>query len=207
MQSLAAAFHLLRVNPGHLAVLTMKSWAALPVRESSPNRGRWVDAIVEMGGGDDEDAPAWCAYAVWAAWHSACHAIGLKLVQPTSGGVIRSWHKAPEHTRILHSDVVSGKEVLQPGDIMIRTREAKHVERVLNGSTVPGHTELFVRFDPDSGLTNTLADWIHTAGGNTNEAGSADGQGVYDKVEGIRIDDPRLVGWIRPDFEQLVTSG
>lgn len=177
----------LREYPELFAVMTARSFAKMDVRETGHNRGRWVDAIIEMGGGDDDDAPAWCSYFVWACWHNACLALGLKLDSRTSGGVTRSWHKNPAGQYKIEDAKI--------GDLMIRVRDPNHVGRVLNGNNVPGHTEIIVKIRPDG--------WIHTIGGNTISEDSAEGNGVFEKERGIHKDDPRIIGALRPSYTKL----
>jgi hypothetical protein len=197
----AAAFARLRAEPGTVAAMVMRSWAALGVREDGgKNRGRWVDAIVEMGGGDDEDAPAWCALACCAAWYTACHALGLHPRVVASGGVARLWQRQTVDTATLIpvSAVREGAQLL-PGDILIRGRDEAGARRIAAGQSAYGHAELVVRHVVG-------AEWIHTAGGNTTGGDSAEGDGVYDKPRGHRVDDARIVGFVRPLVRALVSA-
>jgi hypothetical protein len=91
----------------------------------------------------------------------------------------------------IHVDAVrSGAIKLQPGDIYCRARDAADAVKVHAGRRVLGHAELVVRDTGDG--------WLHTAGGNTDGSDDRDGDGVYDKPRGIRLDDPRLIGFVRP---------
>jgi hypothetical protein len=177
----------LRQHPELTAVMAARSFAKMNVVEQSHNRGRWVDAIIEMGGGDDDDAPAWCAYFAWGCWHMGCLTLGLELDSRTSGGVIRSWHKNPDAQYNIRD--------AKMGDLMIRVRDEDDVEKVLEGGTVPGHTELIVDISADG--------WVHTIGGNTISEDSAEGNGVFEKKRGIHVDDPRIIGALRPKTKRL----
>lgn len=185
----------MRANPNIIMAQIARSYAAMEVRESGRNRGRWVDAITHMGGGDCRDAGAWCAYFAWACAHQAGLATGHKLVSKTSGGVVRSWLKNPD-AQITPADIKSGRETLQPGDIMVRVRRPEDLEKVYQGSTALGHAEVVIRATDAQGF-------IHTVGGNTNGEDSAEGDGVYEKIHGIHIDDARLIGFIRPQWQKL----
>lgn len=186
-----------RANPGVHAALTMRTWAAMRVRETRANRGRWVDPIISLAGGDPGDAPAWCAYAAWSAWHVAAMALGMRVTSRTSGSVAQSWLlQAGTPGQIHIDDVRSGKVKLQPGDIYIRTRSAADTATVHAGRRALGHAEIVIRDCGDG--------WLHTAGGNTDSGDSRDGDGVHDKPRGIRLDDPRLVGFVRPVCEVLL---
>lgn len=71
------------------------------VRETSPNRSTWVDAIVTLGGGTPENASPWCARFV-----GACRTVSAWLAGPTfpefpmSGGAIRTYQKAHQSNRL-----------------------------------------------------------------------------------------------------------
>jgi len=196
----AAAFACLRAEPGTVAAMVMRSWAALGVREDGgKNRGRWVDAIIEMGGGDDEDAPAWCALACCAAWYTACHALGLHPRVAASGGVARLWQRQTVETAtLIPVSAVREGAALQAGDILIRGRDEAGARRIAAGQSAYGHAELVVRY--------AGGEWIHTAGGNTTGGDSAEGDGVYDKPRGHRVDDARIVGLVRPLVRTLVSA-
>lgn len=184
---IAAALRTLQRVPGVVAVLVARSFAMMEVREHGHNRGRWVSAIIRLGGGDDDDAPAWCAYFGWACWHIAALALGCRVVSYTSGGVARSWIRAHEGDRVTGTP--------QPGDLMCIVRDARHVATVHAGGTMPGHMEIVRRVNGDG--------TIDTIGGNTTGGDSAEGDGVYEHRGVYRLDDPRLIGFIRPRIERL----
>lgn len=185
---ISQALHTLQRAPGVVAVLVARSFALMQVREHGSNRGRWVDAIVEIGGGDDEAAGAWCAYFGWACWHIAALALGYRVTSRTSGGVVRSWHYATEDERVTGTP--------RPGDLMCIVRNPEHLPAVRRGETVPGHMEI-VRRVYDSGMIDTI-------GGNTTGGDSAEGDGVYTHESLYSVYDPRLIGFIRPTLKRLV---
>lgn len=186
----AALLELVR-NPGIVATRVGMTWAAMDVREEAgSNRGRWVDAIVEIGGGDDDDAPAWCMYFVWACWHVACLSLGLELVSRTSGSVISSWHRATDGERV-DGDPIAG-------DILCRVRSVDDLAGVLAGGWAPGHAEIVIR---------TRADGvIETVGGNTFSEDGAEGDGVYIHRQTYTRNDPRLLGFIRPTVRRCARN-
>jgi len=185
---ISQALHTLQRAPGVVAVLVARSFALMQVRERGSNRGRWVDAIVEIGGGDDEAAGAWCAYFGWACWHIAALALGCRVTSRTSGGVVRSWHRATEAERIYQTP--------RPGDLMCIVRNPAHLSAVRQGQTVPGHMEIVRRVYGDGSLD--------TIGGNTTGGDSAEGDGVYIHRKVYTLSDPRLIGFIRPTLKRLV---
>lgn len=194
MTTEAAALMYLRQHPYLLAYATMDSWARRGVKESSHNAGRDVSAIIQSGGGDPDERPAWCAYAACDAWIRGCDAAGVRPDFVTSGGCARLWHRNPT-LQITIDQVRSGQVVLRPGDIYIRGRDAAAGARIRNGGTDLGHC----------GLTRVLRKdlWISTAEGNTDSEDSREGDGVYRKIKGVSLDDPRLVGFIRPKWKNL----
>ena len=178
-------------NPGVVAARVGMTWAEMDVREElGSNRGRWVDAIVEIGGGDDEAAPAWCMYFCWACWHVAGLGLGLEVTSRTSGSVIPSWHRATDEERV-DGDPIAG-------DILCRVRDVDDLAAVLAGGWAPGHAEIVIRTRPDGG--------IETVGGNTFDEDGAEGDGVYIHRQTYTRDDPRLLGFIRPTVRRCTRN-
>ena len=199
-----------------LATLTIQSWAAEGVRESDgKNRGPVVDAIHEIAGGDDEDAAAWCARAVQAAWRIAGWATGQALDAriSRSGSVFYLLHTT--HRRLpssaLRCEHIGSKtpgEVveaftrdLRPGDALIRYTVRPGFEGVPfegreRSMTHLGHTEIVCATYSDG--------YVDTIGGNTRgQTDSRDGDGVYLHRRMYSVRDPRVVGFVRPVFGPL----
>jgi hypothetical protein len=183
-------------NPGSIAILFASGLAKIKVREQGQNRGRWVDAIIELGGGDDaegnEDGSAWCAYFVNACLWTGALVTQRKLLTKTSGGVTKSYNNLKPEERISVEDVKSGGVKLQPGDVFYRVRDASKRDSVRMGSNTLGHEGFAIRLRGDG--------WIVTIEGNTDSGDSAEGSGVFMKMQGIHIDDPRLIAFGRPTF-------
>lgn len=183
----------LRRNPELLAVQWARSLAAMGVREDGGhNRGRWVDAIVAIAGYDPDDAHSWCAMFACAAMLSGGLASGMRPRMHITGGVARLWQRSAREGALLIpiAAVREGAE-LRPGDIMIRGRDEAGARRMERGESAYGHTEIVVRHGHR---------WLHTVGGNTTSGDSAEGDGVYDKPRGCDLQDPRLVGFVRPGW-------
>lgn len=188
------------------ALATMLAWAQEGVRESDgPNRGPVVDAIHELAGGDDEDAAAWCARAVQAAWRIAGWAT-LQRLDPAvsrSGSVfylLHETHKRAPELCILSHDVTFPTAEIKPGDAMIRYSVAPEFLDVpvwerKRSMTKSAHVELVVRVHPDG--------WLDTVGGNTDADDARDGDGVYLHRRRYSINEPRVVGFVRPRFLPL----
>lgn len=210
------AFSDLHSNAPLLATLTMHSWAAERVRESDgKNRGPVVDAIHEIAGGDDEDAAAWCARAVQAAWRIAGWATGQALDPriSRSGSVFYMLHttlrRLPssalrcDHIGAYTPDhaVEAFTRALRPGDALIRYSMRSGFDGVAfderkRSMTHKGHTEIVLA---------TYADGcVDTIGGNTRgDTDSRDGDGVYVHRRLYSVRDPRVVGFVRPVFAPL----
>jgi len=211
-----SAFNDLHSNAPLLATLTMTSWAAERVRESDgKNRGPVVDAIHEIAGGDDEDAAAWCARAVQAAWRIAGWATGQALDPriSRSGSVFHLLHTtfrripscALRCDHIGADTPVDAVEAfvrdLRPGDALIRYSMRSGFEGVAfaerkRSMTHLGHTEIVVA---------TYADgYVDTVGGNTRgDTDSRDGDGVYVHRRMYCVREERVVGFVRPVFAPL----
>lgn len=184
---IASAMKALADVPGVVAARVGVSWARLGVRETDgANRGRWVDAIVEIGGGDDERADPWCMFFAWACWHVAGLALGRRVVSRTSGSVISSWHRATAAER---------QTVPRVGDILCRVRKVSDLEAVRAGQWAPGHAEIVIRV-LDGGQ-------LWTVGGNTFDEDGAEGDGVHLHRSTYTLADPRLIGFIRPTLDRL----
>jgi hypothetical protein len=174
-------------QPGILAVRAALTFASMNVREETgANRGRWVDAIVELGGGDDEAAPAWCMLFCWACWHIAALALGLEVTSRTSGSVVSSWHRATDAERVTGNP--------RAGDLLLRVRDAEDLATVRAGGWCPGHAEIVVRCD-DAGK-------LVTVGGNTFDEDGAEGDGVYIHRSTYTMNDDRIIGFIRPSVKR-----
>lgn len=160
------------------------------VREHGRNSGVDVDKYIKSGAGDVDADPPWCQYfAYWAA-ASAAERLGGKTTSPRTGGVVRCWLKSEEtgSLRILPADVLNGSVELQAGDQMCRVRNNKpqDVAKVHAGQARQGHTGIVERVDGST---------VYTIEGNTNKAGSREGDGVYRKT--IDLGSDVLIGFIR----------
>lgn len=197
---IARAYGVVRAHPGLVAARTMLSWCDLRVREDAgQNRGRVVDAI-QLIGGTTRLGEAWCLRAAYAAWHAAGWALGQRPnvvdgeVEDT-GGTAKAWIRTHDDHKIPVDAAIDGRRSLLPGDIMIRVRDPDDREAVRGGHYRPGHAEIVTRQHTDG--------WLDTAGGNTSSRGSAEGQGCFRHPRGIHIEDPRILGFLRPEMEAL----
>jgi len=184
---IAHAFGQLARVPGVIAARVGITLARMHVREVSANRGRWINAMAEINGHDDEAAGAWCAHFAWFCWQVAALVVGCRVVSRTSGSVVSSWHKATDAERV--------EGTPRPGDIALRVRDVSDLAGVLAGGWAYGHAMIVVRVHADGAI-----DIVH---GNTDGSGGAEGDGVYYERRAYRMDDPRLIGFIRPTLERV----
>jgi hypothetical protein len=212
-------FQKISVPASMTAVSTMLSWAAEEVREDEgKNRGSVVDAIHEIGYGDDEDAAPWCARAVQAAWRIAGWST-MQRLDPRisrSGSVFYMLHSTFERipSCALRCDYIGTDtsddvveafcERLRPGDALIRYSMKPEFEDVLfesrrRSQTHKGHTEIVSNIYPDG--------FVDTVGGNTmSQTDSRDGDGVFIHSRMYNVREERVVGFVRPVFGPIHPS-
>ena len=172
---------------------------ALEVREvGGANRGPKVEAYLKaanLGPGNP-----WCA--AFVAWNVA-KAMGVEKPPPwTSGSAITTWQRGSR--KLKPEDKATGLEAgasakVKPGWIWVRAKDAIGANAARKGQWVQGHCGIVVEVD---------ASGFHTVEGNTNAAGSREGDGVYRKLH--RWDDEaiigRTVGWFDPDATEALRN-
>lgn len=168
-------------------IATAEHEADLQVREEGGmNRGAKVEAYQRAGGLGPGDP--WCA--AFVAW---CVMKSRQLDKPPtwcSGSAITTWQKgskrAGDGSTTPNSTGYQSK--VQPGWVWVRAKDPKGAADVWRGLWVQGHCGIVVAVD---------AVGFYTIEGNTNSAGSRDGDGVYRKLH--RWSDAaqiaRTVGW------------
>ena len=157
------------------------------VREQGRNRGARVEEYQRAGSLGPGDP--WCAaFVAWCMMHAAAPA---KIPAWCSGSAITTWHKGsraagPAH-RCTPGDADFAKRV-QASWIWVRAKDAESAAAARKGTWCIGHCGIVIAVD---------AAGFHTVEGNTNAAGSREGDGVYRKFH--RWDDAaqigRTVGW------------
>ena len=136
--------------------------------------GPWCAAFVAwnvMNSRGLSKPPAWCSGSVATQWHVASKKCGPEAkTTPLEAGF---------------------KTKIQPGWIWCRAKDPTGAKECRAGTWVQGHTGVVVKVD-DTG-------W-HTIEGNTNAAGSREGDGVYLKhhlwTNAAQVD--RTIGWFDP---------
>ena len=108
---------------------------------------------------------SWCmAFVQWCI-KQAEQETGIRLDMLRTEHCLTLWNWAKQH-RYTHTGL--GDEYAQPGDIMI----------MQHGDTTSGHTGIVTSAAPGVLVVNTIE-------GNTNRAGSSNGDGVYRKTRTI----------------------
>lgn len=159
------------------------------VRETGgSNRGARVEMYqraAALGPGDP-----WCAaFVAWCMMQATAGA--TKAPAWCSGSAITTWHKGSRAAGDANIAVPTDPNValrVAPGWIWVRAKDAKGATDAARGLWVQGHCGIVVAVD---------AAGFHTIEGNTNAAGSREGDGVYRKFH--RWDDAkqmaRTLGW------------
>lgn len=168
-------------------IATAEHEADLQVREEGGmNRGAKVEAYQRAGGLGPGDP--WCA--AFVAW---CIMKSRQLDKPPtwcSGSAITTWHKGSKRAGDASTtpNAPDFKSKVQPGWVWVRAKDPKGASDAARGLWVQGHCGVVVAVD---------AVGFYTVEGNTNAAGSRDGDGVYRKLhrwsETAQI--ARTVGW------------
>jgi peptidoglycan hydrolase-like protein with peptidoglycan-binding domain len=135
------------------------------VRETSRNRGPEVDQYITRVGLNPDGAYSWCQAFVYWCYDEAARKAQTADPCVKTAGVLDHWAKSPPATRIYAERAVDDPTLLRPGAIFI-----------VDHGAGKGHTGIVTRiFDGQIG----------TIEGNTNAAGSREGDGVYRKVRTI----------------------
>jgi len=151
--------------PSGLAAEVLKvSGAEVGTREvGAPNRGPRVDEYLRSAGLDPTHGSyPWCASFVYFCCARASTLLSVKNPCFRTPGCMVHWRHAPSWTRILTSDILQSPSTIKPGAIFI-----------VDHGQGKGHTGLVERVTGSS---------IHTIEGNTNLAGSREGDGVYRRI-------------------------
>jgi hypothetical protein len=169
------------------------------VEEGGPNRGVKVEAYQRAAGLKPGDP--WCA--AFVAWNVATAKKVAKAPSWTSGSAITTWHRgsrklaAGDKATPMEAEALPAK--VEPGWIWVRATTAKAAEAARKGGWVRGHCGIVVAVD---------AVGFHTVEGNTNKAGSREGDGVWRKLhkwtDAALIG--RTVGWFDPDATEAAAA-
>jgi hypothetical protein len=137
------------------------------VRETQgkPNRGPQVDQYVSSVGLNPEGGYSWCqAFVYWCFQRSASD---LAVANPCvkTAGVLEHWARSPAAARVYARAALDKLDLVRPGSIFI-----------IDHGDGKGHAGL---------VRSVVSGSVNTIEGNTNEAGSREGDGVYEKTRAI----------------------
>ena len=169
-------------------IATAEHEADLQVREvGGMNRGAKVEEYqraAALGPGDP-----WCA--AFVAWCVMKSRQATTAPTWTSGSAITTWQKGSKRAGVDASTTPNSpgyQSKVKPGWVWVRAKDPKGASDAARGLWVQGHCGIVVAVD---------AVGFHTVEGNTNSAGSRDGDGVYRKLhkwsDAAQI--ARTVGW------------
>jgi hypothetical protein len=153
------------VAPAPLPLAAVKlAGGEVGVRESGgPNRGPRVDEYLRNVGLDPtRGSYSWCASFVYFCFNRAAQNLGIRNPCVKTAGVMNHWRLAPAWARVTAQDLAGSPSAVRPGAIF-----------VIDHGQGKGHTGLVERVSPGS---------LHTIEGNTNTAGSREGDGVYRRI-------------------------
>jgi hypothetical protein len=150
---------------GILAAALATALSQEGVRETSRNRGPQVDQYITSVGLNPAGAFSWCQAFVYWCFDQAAQKAQIANPCVKTAGVLDHWAKCPPAARIYADRAFDDPTLIRPGAIFI-----------VDHGAGKGHTGIVTRvFDGQVG----------TIEGNTNQAGSREGDGVYQKVRTI----------------------
>ena len=186
------------LTPAEKLIAVCKAEDAKHVREvGGMNRGPDVEKYQKTVG--LSPGSPWCA--AFVSW-CILTAKGLT-VAPLwcSGSAITIWHRGTR--RMLPEGFTTPEKAdfrakVRPGMIWVRAKDGAGAVSARKGTWVQGHTGIVVAVDDEG---------FHTVEGNTNGAGSREGDGVYSKLHkwSYSTDIVRTVGWFDPEYVGRIT--
>ena len=137
------------------------------VRETSPNRGPEVDEYVRSVGLDPAGRFAWCVAFVYFCFEKASKKLGRINPMVKTAGVLDHWNRceAKGASRITAVRARNNPALIKPGHIFV-------IDTGPAGGA--GHTGLVLR---------VVGGKLVTIEGNTNEGGSREGIGVFERSQ------------------------
>lgn len=158
------------------------------IREVGINRGPVVSKIIKTAGGIP--GQSWCMWFVRYCVEMVCEAIGIRNPMPKNGSCSGQLHYAMgtySGMKVLIINNYFDVNEIQPGDIFI----FKH------GEYRPGDENRYWNAHTCFAGKNLGNGNFETIEGNTNKAGSREGDGTYKKIRNIFKEDFPVVAIIR----------
>ena len=150
------------------------------IRETpgKPNRGPEVDQYLRSVGLDPAGGYPWCQAFLYWSFDQAARLANVPNPCVRTAGVLEHWAKSPPAARVYAKAAFDDPSLIRPGAIFI----------VDHGSN-RGHAGL---------VTRIASGEIQTIEGNTNERGSREGDGVYQKTRSIASITVGFIDYGRP---------
>jgi hypothetical protein len=182
-----------------LVASALKELSLHVVEEGGPNRGVKVEAYQRAAGLKPGDP--WCA--AFVAWNVATAKGVPKAPAWTSGSAITTWQRGSRGLaagdKATPSEGAALPAKVAPGWVWVRASNAADADAARKGGWTKGHCGIVVAVD---------AVGFHTVEGNTNAAGSREGDGVWRKThkwsDAVQIG--RTVGWFDPDATEAAAA-
>jgi hypothetical protein len=188
---------------GALVVKVAESY--INVREDADARGRTHNTGAEVeqmqrNVGISAGDP-WCAAFVYTCHSgaaqmlaSAAHRLSTRTTCPRTGSAAALWYQSrSSNTRFTHAQVLAGTWEPRAGDLFVNERiTGGRVGTNLardTGEFFPSHTGIVRGYEPQQQRLVTIE-------GNTNDDGSRDGIGVFERND--RMQQANLYGFVRP---------
>jgi hypothetical protein len=182
-----------------LVASALKELSLHVVEEGGANRGVKVEAYQKAAGLKPGDP--WCA--AFVAWNVATAKGVAKAPSWTSGSAITTWQRGSRGLaagdKATPSEGAALPTKVAPGWVWVRASNAADADAARKGGWTKGHCGIVVAVD---------AVGFHTVEGNTNAAGSREGDGVWRKThkwsDAVQIG--RTVGWFDPDATEAAAA-
>jgi hypothetical protein len=182
-----------------LVASALKELSLHVVEEGGANRGVKVEAYQKAAGLKPGDP--WCA--AFVAWNVATAKGVAKAPSWTSGSAITTWQRGSRGLaagdKATPSEGAALPTKVAPGWVWVRASNAADANAARKGGWTKGHCGIVVAVD---------AVGFHTVEGNTNAAGSREGDGVWRKThkwsDAVQIG--RTVGWFDPDATEAAAA-
>lgn len=161
------------------------------IRERKSNSSPQIDKFIKRGGG--RVGWAWCMYFVYYCVDETCKSYQIDNPLKRTGSVAAQYNHCNQafdsRIEVIYPFQSFAKFKIHNGDILIFKYNGKYIPNSLKGLW-RGHTGF--------GLSEYANNLINTIEGNTNKAGSREGDGVYRKVRKIKSNNKlRLVAILR----------
>ena len=152
----------------------------LDVRETpgTPNRGPQVDQYVRGVGLDPAGGYSWCQAFVYWCFAQAAAQLGAANPCVRTAGVLDHWARSPLADRVYAQAAGDDPRLVRPGAVFI-----------IDHGGGKGHAGL---------VTQVVSGAVATIEGNTNQAGSREGDGVYRHTRSISSINVGFIDYGRP---------